>query len=78
MTKGEKCALMGVVRFGEVKMTTITKDYQLTITARGGEVIADIDLKDYNLDKSIARADIMNDIQNFVEVDMARNKDEVS
>jgi len=59
-------------------MTTITKDYQITITARGGEVIADINLKGYNLDKPMARADIMNDIQQFVEDDMALNKDEGS
>ena len=32
------------------------------------------DLKGYNLEKSIARADIMNDIQKFVEDDMALNK----
>ena len=56
-------------------MTTITKGYQITITARDGEVIADIDLEGYNLDKSFARADIMNDIQGHIEVDMKLNND---
>ena len=48
----------------------IKGDYQLTITVRGGEVLGDIELEEYDLDKSCARGSLMNDIQELIEGDM--------
>lgn len=52
-------------------MATIPDDgYEITIVARGGEVIGVVALEGYNLDKVIARNSIINEIQEYVEDDM--------
>ena len=66
---------MRVIKFMEGQML-INGDYQITITVRGGEVLLDIDLKEYDLTKSPARASIMNEIQETVEDDMRAHSNE--
>lgn len=55
-------------------MVTITAGYELTITARGGEIVGEINLEGYNLDRSMARSSLASDIQQFVEDDMAEHE----
>jgi len=47
-------------------MAQITKDYRITIVDPDGIVIEEISLLEYDLDKSVARASIMNDIQEAI------------
>lgn len=52
----------------------IVGDYKLTITVRGGELLSEIDLEGYDLDKQIARGDLVNDIEEVVWSDIYRLK----
>lgn len=52
----------------------IPEGYVLTITARGGEVVLDIDLEGYDLSKSVARGSIMNEIQHDIECDIEQSE----
>ena len=45
----------------------IAEGYKVLIEEPSGDIIAVIDIGDYDLDKQIARADIMNQIQEITE-----------
>lgn len=44
--------------------------YFILVCASTNEVLKQIDLEEHDLEKSIARADVMNDIQEAIEGDM--------
>lgn len=59
------CYTKGSTRGG--KEMRIAEGYKVLIEEPSGDIIAVIDIGDYDLDKQIARADIMNQIQEITE-----------
>jgi hypothetical protein len=52
-------------------MPAIPKGYELKIV-HDGVIIATLDLQGYDLDKPAARADVVQEIQNEIELDQKR------
>ena len=48
-------------------MGTLAKNYRIKVVDPEGTIIKVIDLLEYNLDKPIARASIMNEIQEAID-----------
>ena len=49
-------------------MATITEDYKIQVTTPDGEIIATIDLLDYNLEKSMACSSIMSEVKEAIAI----------